>query len=441
MNKSVHSVTRMFSAFRHRNYRLYFLGQGISLVGTWLSRLAAPWLVYRLTGSEAMLGVVGFVSQFPAFMLSPLGGVLVDRLDRRRVLVASQAVLMGVSLLLAYLTASGDITVAWLIGLSAVQGVATAFDMPARHSLIVQVVPDKAHLSSAIALNSALVNGARLVGPALAGIIIASVGEAVCFLIDGLSYVAVITALVMLRLTPVGVGAAPRRKNIPAELREGFAYAFGHAEIRPVLILLAATSLFGVPYLVLMPAMADKMLGGGSLTLGLLTGASGLGAIAGSAYLALHHSLSRLARLVGNAAVLFGLTLVPLGLANHLWLALPLMALSGAIMMVHWAAGNTLLQTLVEDSKRGRVMSLFTMAFMGMMPLGSLAAGAVAEQIGPDWTIIASGLLCATVSLLLRWRLRAVTPSPPETAKVDATAAAASNPETTVGPGGVRVET
>lgn len=433
-------MTRLLSAFQHRNYRLYFLGQGISLVGTWLSRVAAPWLVYRLTGSEAMLGVVGFVSQFPAFILSPLGGVLVDRLDRRRVLVASQAVLMAISLLLAYLTASGQVTISWLIGLSALQGIATAFDMPARHSLLVHVVPDRADLPNAIALNSALVNGARLVGPALAGLMIAWSGEAVCFLVDGLSYVAVIGALLMLRLPSPDRSNAAGRKHIAAEVHEGFAYAFAHPEIRAVLVLLAATSLLGVSYLVLTPAIADKMLRGGSLTLGLLTAASGVGAIAGSAYLALHRAPERLQGLMSRTAVLFGLTLIPLGFATNLWMALPLMALSGAMMMVHWAAGNTLLQTLVDDSKRGRVMSLFTMAFMGMMPLGSIMAGAVAERAGPGNTVTITGALCALAAAYLGWRLHTVRPQQ-TSAIVSSSTGAEANPETTLGPGGVRVET
>lgn len=381
-----------FRALRSRNYRLFFGGQGVSLVGTWVTRVATSWLVYRLTGSAAMLGVVGFAGQVPTFLLAPFAGVWVDRLDRYRVLVVTQVISMLQSFALAALALTGRIDIAHVIALSAVQGIVNAFDTPARQAFLVEMVDDREDLPNAIALNSSMVNGARLLGPSVAGVVIAAVGEAWCFLADAVSYLAVIASLLAMR-----VARRPRPatdKRVLQELAEGFRYAFGFAPIRALLLLLALVSLTGMPYTVLMPVVATGTLHGGPHTLGFLMGASGVGALAGALYLASRRSVLGLGRVIPLAAALFGAGLVAFGLSRSLALSLGLMLATGSGFMVQMASSNTVIQTIVREDMRGRVMAFYTMAFMGTAPFGSLLAGMLAERAGAPRTLMAGGVAC-----------------------------------------------
>lgn len=385
-------------ALRHRNYRLFFSGQSISLIGTWLTRVATSWLIYRLTGSALLLGVLGFAGQIPTFVLAPLAGVLVDRWDRYRVMVVTQALAMLQSALLAGLALAGVINVWHVLALSVMQGLITAFEMPARQSMVVQMVEDRADLPNAIALNSSMVNAARLLGPAVAGVVIAAVGEGWCFFADAVSYLAVIASLLMMRITPRPRIAKSTR--VLSEMIEGFRYVRGFAPIRSILLLLAMVSLVGMPYMVLMPVIAREVMGGGPGTLGALTAASGLGALCGALYLASRTSVLGLGRVIGGSAALFGVGLVAFSRVSVLWLALPLMLVTGAGMMLQMAASNTVLQTLVDEDKRGRVMSLFAMAFFGTVPFGSLLAGALANRIGAQNTLLAGGVACIVAAAI-----------------------------------------
>ena len=392
---NVRSIGR---ALRHRNYRLFFSGQSISLIGTWLTRIATSWLIYRLTGSELLLGVLGFAGQIPTFLLAPLAGVLVDRWDRHRVLVVTQVLAMIQSGLLAALALAGVIQVWHVVALSVLQGIVNAFDMPARQALVVEMVEDRADLPNAIALNSSMVNAARLLGPSIAGVLIASVGEGYCFLVDAVSYLAVIASLLLMRLPARDV--APRTARVLADFKEGFFYAAESRAIRSVLLLLAVVSLMGTPYTVLLPVIAKQVLGGGASTLGLLTAASGLGALGGAIYLASRQTVLGLGRVIVISTAVFGAGLIAFSRVSVLWLSLPLMFLTGGGMMLQMAASNTILQTIVEEDKRGRVMSLFAMAFFGTVPFGSLIAGVLATRLGAENTILVGGAVCLVASLV-----------------------------------------
>ena len=382
----------MLRALSHRNYRLFFAGQGTSLVGTWITRVATSWLVYRLTGSAAALGLVGFAGQIPTFLLAPFAGVWVDRWSRYRVLVVTQILSMVQSFALAWLALAGTITVTRIVLLSAFQGVINAFDTPARQAFVVEMVEDRADLPNAIALNSSMVNGARLVGPSVAGVLIAVAGEGWCFLLDGISYVAVIASLLMMRLAP----AEPRgaEKRVLVDLRDGFRYAFGFAPIRSVLLLITLISLMGMPYTVLMPLMAATVLHGGPHTLGFLMGATGIGALGGAVYLASRRSVLGLGRVIYASAILFGCGLIAFSLSRTLALSLVLMVVTGTGFMVQLASSNTVIQTIVREEMRGRVMAFYTMAFMGTAPFGSLMAGGLAARIGAPHTILLGGCGC-----------------------------------------------
>ncbi|HEX2464296.1 MAG TPA: MFS transporter [Thermoanaerobaculia bacterium] len=382
----------MGRALRHRNYRLFFFGQGISLIGTWLTRIATSWLVYRLTGSALLLGVVGFAGQIPTFVLAPFAGVFVDRTNRHRVLVITQWLACLQSALLAYFTLRGTVTVHHVLALSIFQGLINAVDMPARQAFVVQMVESRADLPNAIALNSSMVNGARLLGPSVGGILIAAFGEGWCFAIDAASYLAVIASLLAMRAIP---DAAPRKiQRARQDLTEGFRYLIGFRPIAIILGLLALISLMGMPYSVLMPIIADQVLHGGPHTLGWLMAAAGLGALCGALYLASRQSVVGLERVIGICAVGFGLSLSAFAFSRALWLSLPLVLMVGLFMMLEMAASNTVIQTLVDEDKRGRVMSFFAMAFFGTAPVGSLFAGAMADRIGAPYTILAGGIAC-----------------------------------------------
>ena len=393
-------------ALRHRNFKLFFGGQIISLVGTWMQRIAMGWLVYRLTNSPFMLGAVGFAGQIPTFLLAPLGGVFADRWDRRKVLVFTQTLAMVQALVLSMLVLTGTVLIWHIFVLSIFLGVVNAWDMPVRQSFMIEMVEKKEDLSNAIALNSSMVNSARLLGPSLAGILIAAVGEGTCFLLNGISYLAVIAALLAMN---VAAKAPPRQgARIWSGLTEGFHYAFGFAPIWSLLLLLALVSLMGMPYAVLMPIFAKEILHGGPHTLGFLMGASGVGAIAGAVYLASRKSVLGLGKIISIAASLFGLGLIAFSLSRLLGFSLMMMMVTGFGMIVAMAASNTVLQTIVEDDKRGRIMSFYTMTFMGMAPFGSLLAGFLASRMGAPDTLLLGGIACLLGAAVFATRLRAL---------------------------------
>lgn len=388
-------------ALRHRNYRLFFFGQGISLIGTWVTRIAMSWLVYRLTSSSLLLGVVGFAGQIPTFLLGPFAGVIVDRADRYRLLVVTQVLSMLQSGLLAYFALSGRVT-AWHVAILAIwQGLINAFDTPARQAFLVDMLESRDDLPNAIALNSSLVNVARLIGPSVAGVLIGVFGEGVCFAIDASSYIAVLGALFAMRI--VARPRPVRDAHFLSEMREGFAYVAAFTPIRDLLLLLACVSLAGMPYAVLMPVFATKVLHGGPHTLGWLMTSTGTGALCSALWLASRTSVLGLGRTVSTASAVFGSALIAFSYSRSLWLSLPLLVLVGAGMMMQMAATNTLIQTLVDERMRGRVMSFYTMAFFGMTPFGSLLAGVVSEHFSAEVAVRSGGLitLCA-VALFIR---------------------------------------
>jgi MFS family permease len=393
-------------ALRSRNYRLFFTGQSVSLIGTWMTQIATSWLVYRLTGSAWLLGVVGFASRIPTFCLGPFAGVWVDRWNRHRTLVVTQILSMMQSFALAGLALAGIITIREIIWLGLAQGIINAFDMPARQAFVIQMVEDRADLGNAIALNSSMVNMARLLGPSMAGVIIGAVGEGYCFLIDGFSYLAVIASLLAMRIPPVK--QIDTKKPVWHELKEGWNYVTRFIPIRSILLLLALVSLVGMQYTVLMPIFAGQVLHGGAHTLGFLMGASGVGALTGAMFLASRKNVLGLGRMIPLASACFGMGLIALGISRSLGLSLALMLWIGGAMMVQMAASNTILQTIVEDDKRGRIMSFYSMAFLGMAPFGSLLAGALAHQIGAPRTVMVSGIICIAGAAWFASQLRII---------------------------------
>lgn len=393
----------VFRALAHRNYRLFFGGQSISLIGTWMQQIAMNWLIYRLTHSPLLLGVVGFTSRIPTFAIAPFGGVLADRWNRHRMLVITQTLSMIQALIFAVLVLTGLIAVWHVVVLSLFLGLINALDIPIRQSFVVDMIERREDLGNAIALNSSMVNGARLVGPSIAGILIASLGEGLCFLLNGLSFIAVICALLAMKIPPQKKEV--QRAQFFQRLTEGFSYAFGFVPIRSLLLLLALVSLMGMPYIVLMPIFAEKILGGGPQTLGFLLGAAGVGALVGTFYLASRKTVLGLGRVVVIATSIFGVGLIAFSFSRLLWLSLIFMILTGFGMIVQMASTNTILQTLVEEDKRGRVMSLYTMAFMGMVPFGSLLSGTLANLIGAPGTIMAGGITCILGSFLFARKL------------------------------------
>jgi MFS family permease len=399
-------LSHAWRALRHRNFRLFFGGQSISLIGTWMTRVATSWLVYRLTKSAVLLGTVGFAGQIPTFLLAPIAGVIVDRIDRRKVLVWTQALAMVQSLLLACLTLSNRITITEVLILSAFQGVINAFDMPGRQSFMIRMVEDREDLSNAIAINSSMVNAARLIGPSLAGVVIAATNEGWCFFIDGVSYVAVIASLLMMRVkpeTPHHHGA-----TMLEQLRQGWTYVAGSRPIRGILLLFALLSLMGWPFMVLMPIFAAQVLHGGPHTLGFLMGAVGVGSLVSALSLVVRRSVRGLTKMIPIAAAVFGVGLIAFGFSQNQWLSLVTMLVTGFGMMQGLTTSNTILQTLVDEKMRGRVMSYYTMAFVGMAPFGSLLAGTLAHRIGAPHTVIVSGVACIIGSLLFWSRLGAI---------------------------------
>jgi MFS family permease len=397
------AFSQLLRALRHRNFRLFFGGQFISLVGTFLTQVATIWLVYRLTHNAWWLGVVGFVGQLPLFLLAPVAGVWVDRLNRQKLLVVTQTLAMLQSFALAFLALRGIITTPEIVFLAFIQGVINALDLPARQSFIVEMVAGPEDLANAIALNSTLVQTTRLLGPAAAGLIIHFVGEGMCFLLDGISYIAVIAALLAMHI----VAKPPRiPRSVRVELVEGFWYVWHFVPMRVLLALLAIVSFAGTPAIsVLMPIFAGHFGGPkhGDTVLGILMSSSGVGAICASVYLASRKTVVGLGTVIAIAAAVFGAALIAFGCSSWLWLSMIILAVGGWGMVMTFASGNTVLQTLAEEDKRGRVMSFFTMAFIGMTPFGNLAAGWFARHlsggIDPLWggatrTLIISGSVC-----------------------------------------------
>jgi MFS family permease len=390
-------------ALAHRNFRLFFAGQSVSLIGTWITRIATSWLVFRLTGSAFLLGVVGFWGQIPTLVLAPFAGVLVDRSNRHHILIWTQALSALQSAALAALALTHTITVEWIIILQIAQGVINAVDTPARQSFVVQMVDNPADLPNAIALNSTMVNASRIIGPTIGGLIIAAVGEGWCFAIDAVSYIAVIGSLLAMTVT-----AAEQRTvkgNVLDELVAGYRYVTGFAPVRTSLLLLALVATMGMPYTVLMPIIATKVLHGGPHTLGFLMTASGLGAVVGALYLASRRSVLGLGRVMVVATTTFGAALVLFSFARSLPMALTVLPFVGGGMMVEMASTNTILQTVTVDHLRGRVMAFYTMAFLGTAPIGSLIAGVAAEHIGAPLTIMLGGAACLAGAAWLALRL------------------------------------
>ena len=382
-------MARIFRALRYRNYRLFFIGQGISLIGTWMQQVAMSWLVYSLTNSAFLLGVVAFSGLISTFLLTPFAGVLVDRWDRHRILVITQTLAMLQALTLAAVVLTGTAAVWNLVLLSIALGLINAFDMPTRQSFVLDMVTNREDLGNAIALNSSLFNGARLIGPSIAGVLVATVGEGLCFLINGISFIAVIACLLAMKITP----APPRGKqeDFFRGMKDGADYAFGFPPIKYIILLLAFSSLVAMPYPVLMPVFAREVLQGGANTLGFLMAAAGVGALAGAIYLASRKNVFGLDKIITVSALSFGVGLIAFSLSRVMVLSMLFMALTGFGMVVQLAASNTILQTIADDDKRGRVMSLFVMSFMGLAPFGSLLFGGLANIIGAPYTLLIGG--------------------------------------------------
>jgi len=403
LNAEPKGLKVVFRSLKYRNFRLFFTGQSISLIGTWIQQIAMPWLVYDISHSVFLLGVVSFTGQIPTLLLGSFSGVLSDRWDRYHILIVTQFLAMIQALVLSFIIFNGNIQVWEIISLSVLLGCINAFDAPARQSLLVQMVEDKKDLSNAIALNSTMFNGARLIGPSIAGILIATMGEGICFLINGLSYVVVIVCLLTMKIAPRIM--SKKITGFKKELKEGFSYAFGFAPIKYIILLLALISLTGLPYAVLMPVYAKEILHGGSHTFGFLMGASGLGALTGAIYLASRQNVVGLERLIPKAAGIFGMGLISISISHNFYLSMVLLVIAGFGMMLGLASCNTILQTIVDDDKRGRVMSIYTMAFMGAAPFGALIAGGLATLWGVPVTLTMGGISCILGAIIFASKL------------------------------------
>jgi MFS family permease len=390
-----------FRALRHRNFQLFFAGQFVSLTGTWMQSVAQSWLVYRLTGSVLLLGMIGFASQIPVFLLAPFGGTIADRYNRHRILIFTQSFAMVMAFILALVTLTGVVQIWHLFVIAACLGIANAFDIPTRQAFAVDMV-GREDLINAIALNSSMFNGARIVGPAIAGILVAAVGEGWCFFANAASYIAVITGLLMMKITPV---VRHPEGSALSHIAEGFGYVIRTPPVRALLLLLGLVSLMGGPYSVLMPIMADKFLGGGSSTLGFLMGASGCGALLAALLLASRKQVFGLGRWVAYACGGLGVSLVMFSFSRSFWLSAVLLVPVGFSMMTQMSSSNTLVQAMIPDELRGRVMSLYSMMFMGVAPIGALMAGTMAGVVGAPETIAIGGIVCICGAAFFGYRL------------------------------------
>jgi MFS family permease len=384
-------------ALHSRNYRLFVSGQVISLIGTWMQSVAQSWLIYRLTGSAALLGLIGFAGQIPIFVLAPFGGVVADRLNRHRVIIATQTSMMVLAALLAALTLAGIVREWQIFVLASLLGIANAFDIPARQAFLAETV-GREDIVNAVALNSSMLNGSRIVGPAVAGIVVAAFGEGWCFLLNAVSYVAVIGALLMMHVDPIE--HSHPHASAWDSIVEGFAYSWNTTPVRALLLLLGLVSLMGMPYSVLMPVIADRVLNGGPNAYGVLMSASGVGAMAGAALLTFRRHIRGLGWWVAVSAVSFGLTLVAFSFSRKLWLSTVLLVPAGFFMMVEMAASNTLIHAMIPNRLRGRVMSVYSMMIMGLAPIGALVAGALAAPLGAPETIAIGGGICVAGGVL-----------------------------------------
>ncbi len=399
-------VQTIFRSLKYRNYKLFFSGQSISLIGTWMQRIALPWLVYHITGSAFLLGLVGFAGQIPTFLLSPLAGVVTDKFNRYRVLLITQVASLIQASILAALALTGVIQIWHIVVLSIALGCINAFDVPSRHSFVIEMVEGKEDLGNAIALNSMMFNGARLIGPSIAGLMLATAGEGICFLLNAISFIFVIISLLMMRVSRQKIN--PKTDDILMEMKEGFSYVLGFQPIKHLLILLAVVSLMGASYQVLVPVFAKEVLHGGSSTFGFLMGAAGFGALLGALFLASRETVIKLGRLIPAAAGLSGIGLATLCFTNSYLFSIVLMVVVGLGLMLHTAASNTILQTITDDDKRGRVMSFYTIAIMGTAPFGSLLAGSLAKTIGTPYTLLIGGLSCIVGAYLFYRKLPAL---------------------------------
>ena len=392
----------MFRALKHRNYQYFFTGQLLSLIGTWMQSVALAWLVYRLTGSTVLLGLISFSGQIPVFLLATVGGAIADKYNRQRILQITQATAMVLATILTILTLTGTIEVWHIFVLSALLGLTNAFDIPTRQAFIVDIVR-RENLRNAIALNSSMFNGARIVGPAVAGLLVATVGEGWCFGINAVSYIAVLTGLFLIRL--------PAQKKVPvpgsalSNIVEGFRFVAKTSPVRSLLLLLGVVSLMGSPYAILMPIFADQILQGGVSGLGILMGASGVGALAGALALAARKSLKGLGRWIALASAGFGTCIILFSFSRSFWLSAAFLVPAGFAMMIQMAASNTLVQSMVPDNLRGRVMAVYSMMFMGMAPLGAMFAGSLAEKIGAPFTVAIGGAACIVASIVFALNL------------------------------------
>jgi MFS family permease len=396
------AAARVVRALRHRNFRLYIGGQSVSLVGTWLQMVAQSWLVYRLTASPLLLGAAGFVGQAPVFFLAPLGGAVADRVDRRRLLLLTQsssAVLAGV---LGVLTLAGHVAIGHVLVIAGLLGAVNALDIPTRQAFVVEMV-GREDLPNAIALNSSAVNAARILGPAAAGFLVAAVGEGWCFVLNAVSFLAVLVSLALIRTPPRPAGEG--RGSALADLTDAWRFVTGTPMVRALLLLLGLVSVMGMPYTVLMPIFADRILGGGSRGLGILLGASGIGALGAALVLASRESPRGLGRWIAAATTGFGLCLVAFSAARVFWLSAAVLVPCGFFMMTQMAASNTLLQLLAPDALRGRVMAAYSMMLMGMAPFGALGAGAAADRLGAPLAVAVGGMAALVGGLVFAVRL------------------------------------
>lgn len=403
INSYFQKVGFAFRSLKSKNFKLFFIGQIVSLLGTFIQQIALGWLIYSLTNSALYLGVIGFAGQIPALILTPIAGVYADRMNRRKVLIAAQTVAMTMALVMAGLYFSGLIKVWHIIVIAVINGMAMAFDTPFRHAFLLEMVGEKELLQNAIALNSTLINSARFIGPMVGGFLIALFGEGYCFLINGLSFLAVIIALFSMKVKPKNRGKV--HGSVFRELIEGFQYSFNFKPIRYLLILVIITGFFGLPYQVFLPVFARDILHGGSQMLGFLTGSMGAGALLGAFYLASRKGICGIPRLILIAAITFGLALMGFSLSTYPALSLVLMFFLGFGMIIQFASTNTLLQTIVDEDKRGRVVALYGMSFMGITPLGSLLLGTITPWAGVKYTLLVSGFICLVVAISFSRRL------------------------------------
>jgi MFS family permease len=405
MARAVRSNT--LRALRHRNFQLFFAGQLISLIGTWMQNVAQSWLVYRLTGSPALLGLVSFAGQIPIFILSPIAGYAADRLNRHRVVIATQSTSMLLALALAALTLTNRIRIWELFVLAAMLGIVNAFDIPSRQSFLVEMV-GRGDLMNAIALNSSMFNGARIIGPAIAGILVAKIGEGWCFFANGISYVAVIWGLLLMNVKPFR--PKPATMSALETIREGFQYVGRTLPIRAIVQLIAIISFAGMPYTVLMPIFADRILHVGPQGLGLLMGATGLGALGGALLLASRTRLTGFTIWIPSASVVFALSLAGFAVSRQMWLSCATLFVAGFAVMLQVGASNTLIQSMVPDHLRGRAMSVYSMMYIGIGPFGAMVAGFAADGFGARFTILAGAVVCLAASAVFALRLPSIRP-------------------------------